>query len=107
MQGGDLFLILFFSFIDGREPRFHLSQKFLALRLEFISPEALQLELVLQFIRQRFSQFGLAVLDLRFSIAANGILLCFKSPSRSFFADSPVLLLRSSISSLRAFLMIG
>ena len=102
LQRGDLFLVLFVAFIEGGKLGVHLSEELLALGLEFVATEALELELVLQFVGQGL-EFGFALLDaflkavMAFSCACRAL--------SSFLADSPVLSLRSSISSLRAFLM--
>ena len=77
LQSGDLFLVLFLALVERGKPGLHLTKKLLALGLEFVAPEALELELVLQLIRQCL-EFGFALLDA-FLQGSYGVLLRLQS----------------------------
>ena len=62
MESGDLFLVLLSCLRRAWPAALPPAQELLALRLEFIATEALELEFVLQFIRQLL-EFGFALLD--------------------------------------------
>ena len=62
LQGSDLFLVLFVAFIEGDQLGVHLTEELLALGLELVATEALELELVFQLIGQDL-EFGFGLLD--------------------------------------------
>ena len=55
LQGGDLLLFLFVALIESGELGIHLTKQLLALRLELVATEALELELEFQFVCQRLA----------------------------------------------------
>ena len=103
LQGGDLLLLVLLALVEGGEPRLDLREEFLALGRELVGAEPLELELELQFVGQSL-EFGLALPDALLD-GGDGVFLRPAESCSSFCADSPALSFRSSISSLRAFLM--